>query len=289
MNFTFVKEAATVHKDVVASVRQLIKPGIKVIDICKHIEAKIASCFKGDIFDYECGIAFPVGVSINNVAAHDSAWSNEDNRTIDIDDIVKIDFGVHVHGHLVDSAFTLAWNPCHFNLMRASKEALDAAIKIAGSDVRLCDVSEAIVEVVDSFDGIKPVANIGGHNILPYKVHGGKFIPCCKTNDNTKMKEGEVYAIEVFTTKTTKKGVARMNLSAPFTHFSLDTKTIKQVDQRLIRRRTLPFSNRWYDISEIESLCTKYPPLICDGPVAQFEHTLLIGDKVEVVTRNDFY
>ena len=45
---------------------------------------------------------------------------------------------------------------------------------------------------------VKPVRNITGHNIKQYRIHGGVLIPFVKNSDQTKMEEGEVFAIETF-------------------------------------------------------------------------------------------
>jgi methionyl aminopeptidase len=46
---------------------------------------------------------------------------------------------------------------------------------------------------------VKSIANLNGHSILPYKIHGGgKSVPIVRTADQTKMEEGEYYAIETF-------------------------------------------------------------------------------------------
>lgn len=45
---------------------------------------------------------------------------------------------------------------------------------------------------------VKPVRNITGHNIKWYQIHGGKSIPFVKNSDQTKMEEGEVFALETF-------------------------------------------------------------------------------------------
>ena len=55
-----------------------------------------------------------------------------------------MDFGTHINGHLIDSAFTIAFNPKFDPLLKAVQEATMEGIKTAGIDVRLCDVGEAI-------------------------------------------------------------------------------------------------------------------------------------------------
>jgi len=45
---------------------------------------------------------------------------------------------------------------------------------------------------------VKSVKNLNGHSIGSYRIHGGKSVPIVKNGDNTKMKEGELFAIETF-------------------------------------------------------------------------------------------
>lgn len=60
------------------------------------------------------------------------------------DDVCKIDFGVHINGYLIDSAFTVAFDPKFKPLLESTKDATMTGIKTAGIDVRLCEVGEAI-------------------------------------------------------------------------------------------------------------------------------------------------
>jgi methionyl aminopeptidase len=45
---------------------------------------------------------------------------------------------------------------------------------------------------------VKCIENLNGHSIHPYRIHGDKSVPIVKTNDQTKMEEGEYFAIETF-------------------------------------------------------------------------------------------
>jgi methionyl aminopeptidase len=64
----------------------------------------------------------------------------------------------------VDSAFTLTWEPTWNRLLDAVKDATDTGIREAGIDVRLCDIGEAIQEVMESYE-----VEVGG------KTHQGEF------------------------------------------------------------------------------------------------------------------
>lgn len=45
---------------------------------------------------------------------------------------------------------------------------------------------------------VKPIENLSGHNINLYQIHGGKSVLLVKNDDQTKMEEGEYFAIETF-------------------------------------------------------------------------------------------
>jgi methionyl aminopeptidase len=45
---------------------------------------------------------------------------------------------------------------------------------------------------------VKPIENLSGHSINRYQIHGGKSVLLVKSEDQTKMEEGEYYAIETF-------------------------------------------------------------------------------------------
>jgi methionyl aminopeptidase len=70
----------------------------------------------------------------------------------------------------------------------------------------MSDIGAAIQEVMESYEveihgkmlPVKSVRNITGHDIKQYRIHGGKSVPFIKNSDQTKMEEGEVFAIETF-------------------------------------------------------------------------------------------
>jgi methionyl aminopeptidase len=100
----------------------------------------------------------------------------------------------------------MSFNPKYDPLVEAVRDATNMGIKEAGIDVRLGDIGAAIQEVMESYevelDGktyqVKPIRNLNGHSIGPYQIHSGKTVPIVKGGDQTKMEEGEYYAIETF-------------------------------------------------------------------------------------------
>ena len=58
---------------------------------------------------------------------------------------------------------------------------------------------------------VKSIRNLNGHDIVQYSIHGGKSVPIVKSNDQTRMEENEIFAIETF--GSTGKGYVRDDVS----------------------------------------------------------------------------
>jgi methionyl aminopeptidase len=112
----------------------LIKPGVKLIDLCNKVEDMNRRLVEEN--GMEAGIGFPTGCSLNHVAAHYTPNSG-DETVLGVNDVMKLDFGTHVRGRIVDCAFTVAFNPRYDRLLEAVKDATNTGIKSAGIDVRL--------------------------------------------------------------------------------------------------------------------------------------------------------
>lgn len=310
-----LRRAAVVHKQVRRYAQSVIQPGQKMVDICKNIESTLNYlCEKEGL---ERGQAFPTGCSINNVAAHYTP-NYGDDTILTKNDVCKIDFGTHYKGYLIDSAFTVAFDERYRELLEAVKEATMTGVREAGIDVRLSDIGEAIQEVMESHEvtlngktyPVLSVRNLCGHTIERYRVHAGKSVPIVKGGPQTKMEEGEIYAIETF--GSTGKGVVRED--GECSHYMKDfsepkvvfkhpraKKLLQFIDQNF---STLAFCRRWLDdggetghIIALKELVDKgvvntYPPL-CDvsgSYVAQYEHTLLLKPSgKEVMSIGDDY
>ena len=57
------------------------------------------------------GIGFPVGLSINECAAHWTPNPLDTRLTLGKDDLIKIDYGIHYNGCIVDGAYSFSLNP----------------------------------------------------------------------------------------------------------------------------------------------------------------------------------
>ena len=67
-------------------------------------------------------MGFPTGVSVNHVAAHYTP-NPGDTRRLHYGDVMKLDFGTEVNGYIIDSAFTVAFDPQFSPLLQATHDA----------------------------------------------------------------------------------------------------------------------------------------------------------------------
>jgi methionyl aminopeptidase len=311
-----LREGAEVHRRVRHSaIPHQSKRGAHLTQMCRHIEEAVRR-----LTGYQPitrGLAFPCGCSLNNCAAH---WSpnRDDGQVLKSDDVMKIDFGVNINGHIVDSAFTVCFDEKFAPLLQSARDATNTGVKLAGIDVHLSDLGVAIQEVFDAasyeingkvFD-IKPISNLGGHLMRPYTIHAGnKRIPCVRGGAADLMEEGELYACETF--GTTGKGRV-MDISDSVSHYMVSPNPAKPrtPQQRKLLKTlqdnfsTLAFAPRFIDyigekgyqmnlrrLVEVGAV-NDYPALsdVKGSHVAQFEHTfILLPTHKEILSRGDDY
>ena len=234
-------------------------------------------------------------------------------------DVCKIDFGTHVNGRIIDSAWTVHFDPQFDLLAEAARESTRAGVAAAGIDVRLCDVGAACQEVMESYEveingktyPVKSIRNLNGHSIGPYQIHAGKSVPIVKGGENsTKMEEGELFAIETF--GSTGKGYVKEDLECSHYmknfdvgHIPLRLPKAKQLLQFINKNfDTLAFCRRWIDrageekyLLALRNLCDvgivqPYPPLvdIKGSYTVQYEHTILLRPtQKEILSKGDDY
>ncbi|KAI5180078.1 methionyl aminopeptidase [Nematocida sp. AWRm80] len=314
-NIEAARIAGEAHRRVRYNIQNIIQPGMSMLEIAEIIENGTRTVLGAG---YNKGIGFPTGLSLNTCAAHDTPNPKTPKVILQENDVLKVDFGTHIDGYIIDSAFTVAFNESHNELLKAARESVYECLKIAGPDTRLKDIGEMAEEIIRSYEivntngnatAIRPVSNLNGHSIDRYKIHGGKYVPIVKRSGNKdKMVEGEFYAIETFTTTGNGYVIEKEDCS----HYMLVNKKInspleggknllKYLDETF---STLPFCKRYISPTikasdaYLSHLCKiqaveMYPPLYDtqnNSLVAQFEHTLFIKDTgIEVVSKGEDY
>ncbi len=275
--------------------RGFVRENMPIIEVCEKAEALIRK--KGG------KPAFPCNVSINEIAAHYTS-PPDDVGLVPEKSLVKVDIGVHVDGYVTDTAFTACFNPDLRTMVDTAETALKVAIENIRAETTPGKIGSAIESAIRN-RGFKPIANLTGHSVGLFLIHAGTSIPNVSQISFTKLKTGEVFAIEPFVTVREAGGIVED--SPPQTIFRLvKAKNARSEYAKLLAKfieenfRTLPFAERWlkgvvptahYSEAFRELLVTKvisgYPVFVevTRKPVAQAEHTVLIKeDRCEILT-----
>ncbi|NIM47130.1 MAG: type II methionyl aminopeptidase [Candidatus Aenigmarchaeota archaeon] len=269
----------------------LVKKDVLVLEIAENIDKKI--------LELKARPAFPVNISINDMAAHWHPALN-DKATIKEGDYVKIDVGVHVDGYIGDTAKTVRIAGKD-DLVICSEKMLENAIKIIKTGTTVGEIGETIENTAKEF-GFNPIRNLTGHSLGKYDVHAGLTIPNIKNDSKYQLREDEVIAIEPFC--TSGNGLVKDSGKALIFRWINDRPT-RLIESRKIlemardKFNRLPFAKRWIQkgfsllkvelsLKELEAVNALYgyKPLreVSGKPVAQSEHSLIVKEKPIVTT-----
>lgn len=285
------ERAGKIAQEAVIYSKSIIKPNVPLLEIAEKIEDKIKE-LGGEL-------AFPVNLCIDDIAAHYTPKLNDKTKA---EGLLKVDIGVHVSGCIADTAFSLdlTQDKRYSKLVEASEKALEKALEKAKKNSQLNEIGKAIQEAITSL-GFSPIRNLSGHSLGEYIIHEGATIPNYNNGNTNELKEG-VYAIEPFATTGTgvvkdgkPSGIYRIEKSGAVRD-SLAREILRFAEEKY---RTLPFSQRVIEkkfgsrallslrFLEQAGILHQYSQLVekSNQPVSQAEHTIIITDKVEVISR----
>lgn len=289
------KKAGEVASKIREHLKEMAKPGVKALDLCETADKMIA----------EAGMkpAFPLNVSINNHCAHYTCpW--EDELVLKKSDVVKIDVGVQYDGFIADTALTVAFNDVHNDLIRASREATETAVKVIRVGGYTGKIGDLIENIIEGY-GFTTIKDLSGHLLMPYRVHGPKTIPNVAGRKGNLILQDEAYAIETFA--STGAGESHSDRTKLYIvrpvegkRFPLRTDAAKQVKRLLDREyHGLPVAVRWVykelgvakakmGIRELAQVGALYQYHVLadtsDAYVSQHEHTVYLTPEGPIKT-----
>ena len=174
--------------------QKLFKPGEDVCKLGKKID---------DFIIEQCAFpAWPVNLSLNNEAAHNS-YDLEKEIILKEDDVLKVDLGVSLDGYITDSSQTIIFNKKHEKLKESAVKALANSKKFLEENYKTAEIKDIgeIVENTIKEYGFKPINNLTGHFLARNVVHATPSIPNTKNNIPYKFSDfKENFAIEPFAT-----------------------------------------------------------------------------------------
>ena len=228
--------------------------GRTLFEICESIENEITLLGGSP--------AFPVNVSLNEIAAHYTAEPQDQIQVKDTD-VLKIDLGVHIDGYIADTAVTVSYDSKYDQLVNVTELTLYEAIKIAKVNTKSNEIGKTIENTI-IHNGLKPIQNLSGHSLEQYTVHAGKSIPNIKTfGSSFSLVNNQAYAIEPFVTTRDGLGIVyEGKIKNIFSLISRKPTRDKDLDSFITylwdRYKTLPFAIRWlvkdYDESILRNM-----------------------------------
>jgi len=285
------KKAGEIAALLMKKTKQLCKPGVPLLEIAEKIEAEAESL--------KVKWAFPINLSINEIAAH--ATPQHDDKTL-ASGLLKIDLGISIDGCISDMACSVDLTPDKKfkKMIEANEKALQEAIKVIKLGVQVNEIGKKIHEAITK-DGFAPIRNLSGHELQRNTLHAGLTIPNYDNGNKLQLEEG-VYAIEPFA--TTGEGVVQDGKPSGI-FMLLNKKPVRDRTSREVLEfiekeySTLPFSARWIvkkfgtralislKSMQQQEILHSFAELIekSRAPVSQAEHTVLIEKgKVSVLT-----
>ncbi|WP_448584321.1 type I methionyl aminopeptidase [Thermocrinis sp.] len=199
-----IKRACDVVVEVLEEVAKHVKPGVSTYEldlIARDLVKKRGA--RAAFLNYKPSFSktpYPAAlcVSVNAAVVHGLP---KKHIVIQEGDLVSLDFGAILDGYAGDSAITVPVGKVSEDkerLLKATKEALEEAVKACVPGNWLSDITKAIKRVADKY-GVYPVKNLGGHGI-GRKVHEPPFVPNnledFKHERDIKLRAGMVLAIE---------------------------------------------------------------------------------------------
>lgn len=268
--------------------KKLIVIGESLLDIAETIEQMI--------YDEKVKPAFPVNLSLNDIAAH---FTPEIDCKIELkeNDVIKVDIGVEIDGGLGDTAYTIDLGGQHEKLVKAAEEGLATAINSIKPGVSVGEVGGAVEEKIKSY-GYKPISNLTGHMMKSNSLHAGVSLPSVRSSDSYKFQVGDIFAVEPFATT----GEGYVYDSDQVEIFSLlgarpvRLRQSRQILQHVTENyKEQPFAERWIrkkfpskmlvsaGLKELLAMqALKGYPVLKEkgkGIVTQAEHTVLVEEK----------
>jgi methionyl aminopeptidase len=285
-------KAGKIHAEICKKARDIVKPGAKLLDVTKQIEAWIA--------EYpEVSLAFPVNLQINEKVHYTSPPNDE--TVFKDDDLVKVDIGIHVEGYIADGAFTVTFDPKFQDMVDFTEETLMKSITGLKPGMPLSEIGRRLDESVNNSE-YNIVRNLMGHQLDQWDLHSRKSVFVYENKENkNKMEPGDAFAIEIFITDG--KGWIRASSTSVIFSLKKQTKPVRDAKVKKLlkeindKRKHFPFGERYVvehlGYSKLDFFNARRTgnlqeyAILVEKPgsrVAQFEHVIYVDEDEVIIT-----
>ena len=181
--------------------------------------------------------AFPIGISINHIIAHDS-FHESNLIKLKIGDFIKIDVGLIESGNIIDSARTFVYKSeipqcikdCRdiaYSVEKFIRQKIDTNGKVSIQQISACTYTNICLKNYSALDFL------GGHTIQFGKVHGNHYIlhkplkmlpkeAMMFINPDAEIGDEEMFAIEIYIGEKKDSGSMIKSTTIPITHYQFN-------------------------------------------------------------------
>ncbi len=282
-----IQKLKVIALDTLRYAKQSLMVGKQILEYVEGIE--------GFINEKGCLPAFPVNVSIDEVAAH---YTPQRNDTLEFTEkmVAKIDIGIALNGYVADFAFTCDFSDTHQDLLEASSSALAVALEEVKVGMPIGELGRVIEENIRA-KGKKPIANLSGHMIEKNCLHAGVNVPNVASSTSETFENDKLYALEPFATEGEGYVEERdqVEIFSVSDHITMPRMRHTREVLNFLKKEypNFPFAERWlykkFDSRLVVATALRelmlsgainlYPVLADKGLVAQFETTVWVREN----------
>eukprot|EP01083_Nonionella_stella_P066936 176682_1 len=298
------KTAGIISNRTLHHVLSSCRPGMKIVDLCRlgddmmtQETNKVYETLKTGV---KKGICFPTCISVNEIAGHNSPFS-DDLRTLHYGDMVKIDLGCHIDGFCAVVAHTIVLGECKgkkADAIASAWSAAQAALRLLKPNNKNSQITLAIEKSAKTF-GANPMDSVLSHEMRQYVIdHENTII--CKESPERKVAEFEfeahqVFGIDIMMSSGRGKAVDRGERCTIYkrnveVEYPLKMKTSRELLKMINKQQpTFPFTMRNFEANRsrlgiTECLRTNIVqpyPILSEKHgeyVSQFKFTVIVSD-----------
>ncbi|MCR4284647.1 MAG: type II methionyl aminopeptidase [archaeon] len=290
-------KAGQIASEIKKFARNLVKPGMKLIDIAIAIDDKIE--------EMGAETAFPVNLCIDEIAAH---FTPE----IGCEEVAKglftIDIGIAIDGYIADTAMTidLTEDNRHKEMINLNETIMKNLFEVIKPGIEVNKIGNSVQDTVQEWNKenntqFSTIKSLSGHQLGQHIIHAGLTVSNNRT-DNKTILDNIAIAVEPFVT-TGIGDIYEGNLGGIYALIS--EAQVRDNDSRKVIQfikdnyKTRPFCSRWLEKAGLprlkfilpnlvkQDILHHYPLLIekSKAPVSQIENTFVIAEgKVRVTT-----
>jgi len=287
-------KAGEIAKKVKAYAKEIIKPNMLLIDIAEKIDTKIIE-LGGEP-------AFPVNLSLNEIAAHFTPAPGDETKA---EGLLKVDLGVAIDGFIADTAFSidLTEGGDFESMITLNEEILATVTSIVEPGMKVMDVGNAVQDTLEKWNlenktSFAVIKSLSGHLLGKDTIHAGLTISNYRNENETEL-DDMAFAIEPFVTT----GVGDIYegpvggiyvLQKDISVRDADARKVLAFIKEVFGTRTFCLRflvDEFGDLSLVklklilrgmvkQGILYEYPMLIekSKGPVSQAENTFIIAD-----------